>query len=147
MAGFSDTYESAILSLLLNATPIANVADNAASSPATNGYLALHTADPTDAGLQNASEADYPGYARLAVARNNGTPQWTVTGTSPTSISCGQKVFPASTGAGTTLTHWSYGYGASGATAIVASGALAASIPIPASPPTAPTITPTITLD
>lgn len=147
MAGFSDTHEAAILNLYLNGVAIANVADNAASSPATNGYLALHTADPTDVGLQNASEANYPGYARLAVARSPGSPQWTITGTSPTSASCGQKVFATSSGAGTTLTHWSYGYGASGATAIVFSGTLAASIPIPASPPTAPTITPTVTMD
>lgn len=147
MAGFSDSFESSVLNLLLNGVAIANIADNAASSPLANGYLALHTADPADTGLQNTSEANYPGYTRLAVARNPSSPQWTITGTSPTTASCGQKIFPASTGAGTTLTHWSFGLASSGASTIIVSGPLQASIPIPASPPTAPTITPSVTLD
>jgi hypothetical protein len=145
---FQDAYESAVLGAILNGTPIANLLDNAASSPLTNLYLALHTADPGETGAaQTTSESAYPGYARLAVARTPGSPQWTITGSAPTSATCGQKVFSASTGAGTTLTHWSLGTAASGAGAIIFKGALASSIPIPASPPTAPTITPTITLD
>jgi hypothetical protein len=145
---FQDAFESAVLGLLLNGSPIANVADNAASSPLTNLHLALHTADPGEAGAaQTTSEANYPGYARLAVARSPGTPQWTLTGASPTTATCGQRVFPASTGAGTTNTHWSLGTAASGTGAIIFKGSLAAAIPIPASPPTSPTITPTIQLD
>lgn len=145
---FQDVYEAAVLNAILNGTAIANLLDNAASSPLTNLYLSLHTADPGEAGAaQTTSEAAYPGYARLAVARTPGSPQWTVTGSSPTSATCGAKVFAASTGAGTTLTNWALGTAASGTGAIIFKGALAASIPIPASPPTSPQITPTITLD
>lgn len=145
---FQDVFESAVLGLLLNGTAIANVADNAASSPLTNLHLALHTADPGEAGAaQTTSEANYPGYARLAVARTPGSPQWTITGTAPASATCGQKVFAASTGSGTTITHFSIGTASTGTGAIILKGALAASIAIPASPPTSPTITPTITLD
>ena len=35
-----------LLKLLFNATAWAGIADNAASSPYTNLYLSLHTADP-----------------------------------------------------------------------------------------------------
>lgn len=40
---------NSILALMYNATAWANVADNAASSPLANTYLALHTADLTPA--------------------------------------------------------------------------------------------------
>lgn len=144
----SDAFESSILGALLNGTAIANIFDNAASAPLTNLYLSLHTADPGDAGAaQTTSEANYPGYARVAVARTPGSPQWTITGPSPTSATPGQRVFPTSTGAGTTLTHIAIGTAASGAGSIISSGALAASIPIPASPPTAPTVTPSFSMD
>lgn len=143
---FSDAFEASVLNLLLNAQPIANVADNAASSPLTNLYIALHTADPGEAGAaQTTSEANYPGYVRLAVPRSSG--QWTITGTSPTSATCGQKVMATSSGAGTALTHFSIGTASSGTGAIIFKGALSATITIPASPPIAPTFTPTITLD
>jgi hypothetical protein len=83
MAGKADVYEQDLLKLLLNATPIANVADNAATSPLTNLYVSLHSGDPltgaTEAGNQQTSELTYTGYARVAVARNNGAPAWTVT--------------------------------------------------------------------
>jgi hypothetical protein len=145
---FQDAYENSVLGLILNGTPIANIADNAASAPLGNLYLALHTADPGETGAaQTTNEATYPGYARLAVPRTPGSPQWTITGASPTSATCGEKSMPVSTGAGTTVTHWSLGTTASGAGAIIFKGPLAASIPIPASPPTSPTFTPTIQLD
>lgn len=80
MAGKSDVLENDLLKLIFNGTAIANLADNAAASPLTTLYLSLHTADPTDAGLQTTSEVAYTGYARVAVARN-GT-GWTVTGSS-----------------------------------------------------------------
>lgn len=59
------------LNLLFNATAVANIADNAASSPLTNLYASLHTADPGDAGNQTTSETSYTGYARVAVARTS----------------------------------------------------------------------------
>lgn len=146
-----DAYEDSVLDAILNGVAIPNLLDNAASSPATNLYLALHTADPGEVGAaQTTSEADYPGYARVAVARSSGSPAWTITGSSPTSATCGQQVFPASSGAGTALTHWSLGTAASGTGAIIFIGALADTITIPSSPPSppmSPTMTPTIQLD
>lgn len=79
MSGKTSYLENAILKLLFNGTAIANIADNAASSPLTNLYLSLHTADPTDtpATEQTTSETAYTGYARVALARTSGG--WTVT--------------------------------------------------------------------
>ena len=74
----SNTFEQDFLQLVFNGTPIANLADNAASSPLTNLYLALHTADPGEAGVQTTNEVSYTGYARVAVARTSGG--WTVSG-------------------------------------------------------------------
>jgi hypothetical protein len=44
--------ECNLLKLIFNAVAIANIADNAAASPLTNLFWALHTADPGDAGTQ-----------------------------------------------------------------------------------------------
>lgn len=112
MAGKSDTFENDILKLIFNATAIANMADNAASSPLTQLWLALHTADPGDTGNQTTNEVAYTGYARVAVARTTGG--FTVTGNSvsPNAVVS----FPACTGGSATATHWSAGVASSGAT-------------------------------
>ena len=68
----SDVFENDLLKLILNGTPIAGLADNAASSPITTLYVSLHTADPGEAGTQSTSEATYTGYARTGVARTSG---------------------------------------------------------------------------
>lgn len=68
----ADVTENNILKLYFNATAIANIADNAAASPLTNLYWALHTADPGASGVQNTSETSYGSYARQAVARTTG---------------------------------------------------------------------------
>jgi len=102
MAGFGDTFENDLLKLIFNATAITNIADNAASSPLTNLYISLHTADPTDSGNQTSSEISYTGYARVAVARTSGG--WTVTGNSVSpaaTITFGQMT----AGTGGTVTH------------------------------------------
>jgi len=128
MAGKSDTFENDLLKLIFQATAIANIADNAASSPLTNLYIALHTADPTDAGVQNASEATYTGYARVAVARSAGG--WTVTGSS---VSPAATIsFGACTAGSNTATHWSVGVASSGATKILYAGAVTPSISVSA---------------
>src|SRR5215468_8910246 len=69
--GKASTFENDLLKLIFNATPIANIADNAATSPLTNLYLSLHTADPGAGGNQTTNEATYASYARLAVARTS----------------------------------------------------------------------------
>ena len=71
-----NTFENDLMKLIFNATAIANLADNAAVAPLTNLFVALHTADPGEAGDQTTSEATYTGYARATVARTSGG--WTV---------------------------------------------------------------------
>jgi len=44
----------------------------------SNLYLALHTSDPGEAGGQSTNEADYTGYARVAVPKT--AAGWTVSG-------------------------------------------------------------------
>src|SRR3990167_2351670 len=65
----SNTTETAILDLIFTAVAWANYADNAATVPQTNIHMALHTADPADAGTMATSEAAYTSYARGNVAR------------------------------------------------------------------------------
>ena len=124
-----DTWESAVLKILFNATALANVMDNAASSPLTNLYISLHTADPTDAGSQTSSEATYTSYARVAVARTTGG--WTASTVGSTSPVANID-FPAATGPTlptvVTITHFSIGVASSGATKILYSGTVTPNI-------------------
>lgn len=103
----SNVLETALLELLFNATSIANLADNTATSPATTLTIALHTADPGEAGIMTTSEATYTSYARQTVARTSGG--WTVTGNSVTPVSAID--FPQATGGSETITHFSVGTG------------------------------------
>lgn len=121
----SDFLEAALLKLIFNATAIANIADNAATSPLTNLYWSLHTADPTDAGTQASSETTYGSYARVAVARTAAA--MPVTGTSPTSASpAANVVFAAATSPALptvqSITYAGIGVAASGATTLLYSG-------------------------
>lgn len=121
-----NTYETDILALAFNATPIANIADNAASSPLTALYVSLHTADPGEAGTQTTSECAYTSYARVAVNRNSG-------GWSVASGSCSPVAnidFPACTGGSETATHFAVGVASSGASKILYSGAISPNISI-----------------
>ena len=122
MPGKTDVFENDILKLIFNGTAVANIADNAATSPLTNFYLSLHTADPTDAAAsgQLTNETNYTSYARVAVARTSGG--WTVTNNvvSPTTnIS-----FPQCTAGTATVTHVGIGTAASGAGKLLFVGAL-----------------------
>lgn len=100
-----NTFENDFLKLVFQATAIANIADNAASSPLTNLQVTLHTADPGETGDQTTSEATYTSYARVAVARSAGG--WTVTANS---VSPAANIdFPAATGGTNTITHFGVG--------------------------------------
>lgn len=122
----SDAAENDYLKLLYNATAIANIADNAATAPLTNIFVALHTADPGDAGTQSTSEASYTGYARVSVARTTGG--WTVTANS---VSPAANIdFPAATAGTNTITHFSTGVAVSGATKILHSGTVTPNISV-----------------
>jgi hypothetical protein len=126
MAGKSDTFENDLLKLIFNATAIANIADNAASSPATSFYLALHTADPTDAGNQSSNECAYTSYAREAVARTSGG--FTVSGSSCTLTA--NVDFTEATGGTETATHFSVGTAVSGTGKILYAGTITPNISI-----------------
>jgi hypothetical protein len=114
-----NTFENDLLKLIFNATAIANLADNAGTGPLTNLYVALHTADPGEAGTQDTNEADYTSYARVAVARTSGG--WTVSGNQAENAA--EVAWPEATGGSNTITHWSIGVASSGTTKILYSGA------------------------
>ncbi len=121
---FSNVTESAILVLIFNATAWANYADNAASTPQTNIAVALHTADPGEAGAQNTSEATYTSYARVNVARTSGG--WTETSGSVSPVA--DITFPTGIGGSGTITHFSTGKTGGGASAILMSGTVTPNI-------------------
>lgn len=121
----SNASETALLNLLFNNADWANVGDAAGlqnSAAAGSFYVALHTADPTDAGNQTTSEASYTGYARVAVARTGG---WTVSGNQVSNTATVQ--FGECTAGSATVTHFSVGLLSAGAGDILYSGALSAS--------------------
>lgn len=122
--GKSTTFSNDLLKLIYNATAIASLADNAASSPLTNIYVALHTADPGAGGTQSTNEVSYTGYARQAVARTTGG--WTVTSNSCSPVA--NIVFPQSSSGTPTATHFSTGVASSGATKIHHSGTVTPNI-------------------
>lgn len=124
MAGMGQTYANGILGLLFNATAIATIAQNNATSPITNIYVSLHTADPGTTGNQNTSEVAYTGYARVAVARTSSG--WTVS--TNTVVPVANVSFPAGTGGSGTATNWAVGTAASGTGQILYTGAISPSI-------------------
>lgn len=133
-----NTYEDDILKLLLNATPIPNVADNAVTSPLTNLYVRLHSADPGEGGNQSTNEVAYTGYAAVAVTRNNGTPGWTVSGGIASPVATIS--FPQATGgASPVATHLSIGTSPTGTGKIFYKGTI--TNPITCAPGTTPQLT------
>lgn len=121
----SNTFENDLLLLIFNATAIANIADNAATAPLTQLFVALHTADPGEAGVQNTSETAYTGYARVAVNRTSGA--WTVTANSVSPVA--NIDFGSCTALpGAAITHASVGVASTGATKVLFKGALSTPI-------------------
>ncbi len=121
-----NTFENDLLKLIFNGTAIANIADNAASSPLTNLEVSLHTADPGEGGDQTTSECAYTSYARVAVARTTGG--WTVTGNSVSPVA--DILFPACTGGSETATYWAVGTAHSGSGKVLYSGSISPTIAI-----------------
>jgi hypothetical protein len=122
----SNTFENDWLKLIFNATAIANLADNAASSPLTNLYVSLHTADPGEAGNQSTNEISYTSYARVAVARTSGG--WTVTNNSVSPVA--NIDFPAATGGSGTVTYFGVGSASSGSGVLYYSGTVTPNISV-----------------
>lgn len=121
-----NTFENDLVKLIFQATAIANVADNAASSPLTNLYVSLHTGDPGEAGNQTTSECAYTSYARVAVARSDSG--WTVTNNSVSPAAA--ITFPACTGGTETATHFAIGTASTSTGKILASGTITPNIAI-----------------
>jgi hypothetical protein len=121
-----NTFENDLLKLIFNATAIANIADNAGTSPLTNLYVSLHTGDPGEAGDQTTSEATYTSYARVAVARSG--VGWTVSGNQATNAALIQ--FPQCTGSSNTITHFAVGTAASSTGKVLYKGALSSSLAV-----------------
>ena len=114
-----NTTETDVLGKLFNNTALSWDAN-------TDLYVALHTADPGEAGSQTTSEATYTSYARVTVARTAGG--WTVSGNSAVNAALIQ--FPQCTGGTNTITYVSIGTASSGAGQILYSGALNASLAV-----------------
>lgn len=128
----SNAFESQAVLLIFNNTNAANIGDATGlrgSSTAGSLYIALHTADPGEAGDQTTSEAAYTSYARVAVARSGAG--FTCSGTAPTQAANAAAVnFPACTGSSAVCTYFSVGVASSGASVILASGILTASLSV-----------------
>ncbi|MFM9424337.1 hypothetical protein RCH10_000765 [Variovorax sp. GrIS 2.14] len=122
---FGATFANDLLKLILQAVAIANLGDNAVSSPLTLLYLALHTADPGSAGTQTTNEIAYTGYARIAIARTAGGWSVTANAASPAAnIDFGEMT----AGAGGTVTYVSVGIAGTGSTKILLRGTLTPNI-------------------
>lgn len=66
----STASSNAIMALIYNATPWANVADNASASPITAIYIALATASGAVADTMSTNEATYTNYVRQSATRS-----------------------------------------------------------------------------
>ncbi len=124
----ADTFENELLSHILNNANVALIGDATGlrgSTSAGSLYIALHTADPGETGVQTTSETAYTGYVRKTVARDGSV--WTVTGSSA-ALAAAQD-FPACTASpGGDITHISVGTASSGTGKILYKGALTPNI-------------------
>lgn len=123
----STSASNSILALIFNATAWADIAENDSSSPATNLYLSLHTADPGVGGSQETNETSYTNYARIAVARTTGG--WDVpSGGATANAALAQ--FAQCGASGATLTHVAIGTASSGTGLVLYAGALTSSLAV-----------------
>jgi len=111
-----NTFENDVVLLTFNGTAYSWNANG-------NLYVALHTADPGEAGSQTTSECAFGSYARVTVSRDGAG--WTVS--SDTASNTATISFPECTSSTETVTHVSIGTATSGAGQIIYKGALTAS--------------------
>lgn len=123
----SNSFETAILTLIFNNSNFANVGDATGlrgSTTAGSFYISLHTADPGETGTAVTNETAYTGYARVAVARSGAG--FTVSGNSISNTAL--VAFGNCTASpGAAITHFGIVETSSGAGALHFSGALSAS--------------------
>lgn len=115
---FSNAAETAVLNQIFKGTALPWNAN-------TDLYLALHTADPGEAGTAVTSEATYGSYARVAITRSSG---FTVSGAQLSNAGLAQ--FPQCSAGSNTITHVSIVDTSSGAGNIIVSAALTSSISV-----------------
>lgn len=121
----SNASETNLLNLLFNNLDWPNVGDAAGlqnSATAGSFHVALHSADPDDAGNQTTNEVAYTGYGRVAVARSGAG--FSVSGAQISNAATVQ--FGECTAGTATASHFSVGLAASGAGDILYSGPLSA---------------------
>lgn len=120
-----------ILNLMYRATAWPTVADNAAATPLTNVYVALHDTGPLTPATNSQAEYEvsYTNYVRKAVARSTG---WVAASGGVTS-NAALLQFDQSGALGDTLHTVSTGTTVSGATPVWHSGPLSSPITIGAS--------------
>lgn len=114
-------FKVAYLKLVLLGTALPNVWDNAASSPITNLYVSLHTADPVG-NDQTSNETTYGSYGRVAVPRTSGG--WTIDDLTGIVVPAATIVFATPTSGSGTITHVGVGKSVSGAGYLFWSGAV-----------------------
>lgn len=125
----SDAFEAAILDLIFLNDDIATLGDATGvrgSAAAGSLYVALHGADPGEAGTQSTNEVSYTGYARVALARSGAAFVRTGNSISPAA----DVTFGACTAGTVTATHFSIGTLASGAGLVLYKGAISPTIAI-----------------
>lgn len=123
MTAKTNSWENSVQRLLFNNDNVADIGDATGlrgSSTAGSLYLGLYTSDPGEAGNQSTNEANYTGYARVAVARTSGA--WTVTGGQ--AVNAADVSFPECTAGSNTITHVGIGVASSGSTVLLYRGAL-----------------------
>lgn len=125
----TNVFENGLLSLIFENANYANVGDATGlrgSSTAGVFYVSLHTANPSDTGGQNTSEAAYGSYARVSVARS--TAGWSVA--SGVADNDSAITFPAASSGSETETHFGIGSDSSGAGNLFIWGALTSSLAV-----------------
>lgn len=125
----SNTAETALLQLILQNIDWAGLGDAGGlrgSVAPGNLFVSLHTGDPGEAGTQATNEANYGGYARVAVVRS--AAGWTVSGNAWQNA--GVVSFPACTSGNNSITNYAIGLASSGATTVLFKGALTAPLAV-----------------
>lgn len=123
----STSASNSILALIFNATTWNLIAENDTTSPATDLYLSLHTADPGVGGAQTTNETAYTNYVRIAVARTTGG--WDAPAAGATA-NAALAQFAQCGASGATLTHVAIGTASSGAGLVLYAGALTSSLAV-----------------
>ena len=122
-----NTFETELLALIFQNANLALIGDATGlrgSTVAGSLFLALHSADPGEAGDQTTSEVAYTGYARVGVVRS--AVGFTVTGNQ---VSPAANVdFGACTAAPATYAFWTIGTAASGAGKILYRGVIGSNL-------------------